>query len=215
MKYKYILFDLDGTLTDSQEGITKSVKYALASVGIEENDHSKLIQFVGPPLINQFMTYGNYSEEYADMLVQKFRERFSTKGVFENKLFDNIPCLLEKLKNSGLTLAVATCKPQKFTDIIVNHFNIEKYFDVICGTTLDSSLITKAQVISKALSELKITDKENVVMIGDRSYDVNGATENNIDCIGVSYGYGTEKELNEAGAVSVAHSVMEIADILL
>lgn len=215
MNYEYILFDLDGTLTESGGGILNSVRYALKSVGIEENDMSRLNKFIGPPLYDGFKTYGNFSDEKIIDLIKKYREYFSEKGIFENCLYDGVFQMLHDLKSSGKKLIVATSKPEKFTKIILNHFNIDVFFDFVFGSTLDGSVSAKEQIIAMALKQIGLTDKSTVVMVGDRFYDAVGASKNGIACIGVSYGYGTERELLEHGAIKVAKSVGELKEMLL
>lgn len=215
MRYRYILFDLDGTLTDSAPGITKSVQYALSSFGIEENDMSKLLKFVGPPLTDAFKEYGDFSEAEIEQIIIKYRERFSKIGIFENSLYDGIPEFLKLLKDKGLELIVATSKPYKFTEIILNHFDIKKYFNTVCGSTFDGTVSTKGDVIKLALETAGIKDKSLSVMIGDRHYDVDGARENGISCIGVTYGYGSREELLTAGAIDTADNLNELKNLLI
>ena len=215
MSFNYILFDLDGTLTDSAPGITNCVKYALKSLDIDENDMEKLLKFVGPPLSEGFKQYADFSEEKIDFVVKKYRERFKNKGIFENALYDGIPETLEKLKNSGKELIVATSKPYEFTEIILKHFNIRKYFSTVCGSTFDGTISHKSDVIRHALNEAGITDKSQAIMIGDRHYDINGAKENGLKSIGVLYGYGSREELSEAGADYIAENLDELLKILL
>lgn len=215
MNYKYLFFDLDGTLTASDEGITNSVKYALESIGVVENDMQKLLKFVGPPLYDGFNSYGNYDDEIIAGLIAKYRERFVVKGIYENRLYDGIMDLLKCLKLSGKKIIMATSKPEKFSMVIADYFNITEYFDIICGSTLDGKVSTKEQVLQLSIERCNIKDKSEAVMIGDRFYDVQGANHNGIDCIGVSYGYGTKEELLESGAVCVAESVQELKTILL
>lgn len=213
-EYNYILFDLDGTLTEPAEGITNSVKYALEKYGISGVTTEELLKFIGPPLHDSFIEFYDFSEEDATKAVAYYREYFAEKGIFENKVFDQIPELLEKLKEKGKKLIVATSKPEKFTDQILEHFDLKKYFDFVAGATMDNSRTKKADIIQYALEYAQIRDSDKVIMIGDRKYDINGAAVNHIDSIGVLYGYGTKEELTKAGATYIVASVEELEEIL-
>lgn len=212
---KYILFDLDGTLTESAPGILNSVKYALNHYGFTDYDESMLNRFVGPPLIESFMRFCGFSEEKASEAVDVYREYFAEKGIFENAVYGGIPECLQKLVDSGLVLAVATSKPEVFCRRILDHFDLEKYFTVIKGIPLEDEHMTKAQVVAGVIDELGITDKSEAIMVGDRDYDVFGARENGLKCIGVLYGYGPREELESAGAEHIAESVEELGELLL
>lgn len=214
-KYKHILFDLDGTLTDSAEGITKSVEYALGKFGVKVSTLSELRRFVGPPLVDAFMNFYGFSEEDAKAATEYYRERFRVKGIFENSVYGGIPEVLESLKSAGLDLIVATSKPEEFAKRIVAHFDIEKYFSLIAGATFDGKLSAKADVIEYALNRAGITDKSSVIMIGDRHHDIDGARAVGLDSIGVLYGYGDREELSAAGATYIAETVGDIEKIIL
>lgn len=208
--YSTLLFDLDGTLTDSAPGILNSVSYALNKFGIEEQDKDSLRHFIGPPLITEFKRSFGVSDEDAKKLVSFYREYFSTKGIFENDVYVGIPELLERLTNEGKQLIVATSKPEEFAIKILEHFGIAKYFTVIAGATMNESRTSKEDVIKYALEKWKVSDLASVVMIGDREYDVIGAKKIGVDSIGVLYGYGSLKELQTAGATHIAGSVEDI-----
>ncbi len=214
-KYKYLFFDLDGTLTDSAEGITNSVAYALNKFGIIIEDKSVLTPFIGPPLVDAFMEYYEFSEEDAKKATEFFRERFRDIGIFENKVYDGVTELLEKLKESGFELIIATSKPEPFAKRILSHFGIDKYFSLIVGATFDDKISSKTEVIKLALSKLGDVDKTKVVMIGDRNHDILGAKATGLDSIGVLYGYGSLSELTAAGATHIADTVLDIGKILL
>ncbi len=213
MKYKYILFDLDGTLTDPFEGITKSFQYALKFFGIEA-DRKDLTPVIGPPLIYSFCNYYGFDKEKGEAAVAKYRERFSTIGWQENRLLDGVPQMLEAVKGTGACLALATAKPYVFAEKIINKFDIAKYFDVAVGAELDGSINTKSQVISKTLEKLGNPPLNEVIMVGDRNDDVIGARENGIDCIGVKVGYAADGELEEAGAAYIFDTIEELAAFL-
>lgn len=217
MNYKGILFDLDGTLTASGEGITRSVQYALGKMGKPElgKDRKKLEIFVGPPLLEQFMNYGGFSEEEAAEAVKYYRERYSVTGIFENKPYPGVKELLEGLKEKGLVLAVASSKPDQMVKIVLKHFHLDTYFDVILGSDISRPRMTKAEVIMQVLEKMNCLDKRNqVIMVGDRHYDVFGAKEAGLSCIGVTYGYGTKEELLKAGAVKTADSTRDLGKLL-
>ena len=209
-KYKYLLFDLDGTLTDSAEGITNSVEYALGKFGITVNDKSVLKKFVGPPLVDAFMEYYAFTEENAHRAVEYYRERFRDIGIFENAVYEGIPELLRELSENRYELIIATSKPEEFAKRIAKHFDIEKYFSLIAGATFDGRLSVKKDIINYALEAKGITDKSSVVMIGDRHHDTEGAAAMGVDCIGVLYGYGSREELVESGATYIAETVSDI-----
>lgn len=216
--YQNILFDLDGTLTDPAEGICKSVQFALHRMGIEEADLGRLTPFIGPPLIDSFMEFYGMSEEEAKEAVAAYRERFSTLGIFENKVYKGIPELLQALKQKGRHLAIASSKPTVFVERILTHFHLREYFDVVVGSELDGTRTKKAEVIEETLGQLrqsKDASLENTVMIGDRSFDVEGGKEFSLDVIGVAYGYGGRQELKEAGADYVVDTVAQLGELLL
>ena len=212
--YSIILFDLDGTLTDSSQGIINSIIYALEKYDINDYDMPLLRKFLGPPLHESFEKFMGFDKEKSLQAVKLYREYFSSKGLLENKVYDGIIDLLQKLKENGKSLIVATSKPQPFTDKIMEHFDLVKYFDFIAGSNMDTTRSKKAEVIEYALSECNIKDKSKVVMIGDRAEDMIGAQSVGIDSIGVEYGYGTFDELKNAGATYIAKTVDELENLL-
>lgn len=212
--YEFILFDLDGTLTDPAQGITNSVAYSLLYYGIKVQDKKSLQCFIGPPLFESFEKYYGFSRDKAIEAVEKYREYFRDKGIFENRLYDGTVELLEKLKEKGKKIILATSKPEIFALRILEYFNIDKYFDAVVGSTLDGSLINKGDVIRVALEKIGSPDKTRCVMIGDRSHDIIGAKQNGIDNIGVLYGYGSIEELKEAKANYIVEDFKEIEKIV-
>lgn len=215
---KYMLFDLDGTLTDPKVGITTCVQYALHSMGIEEPDLDKLLPFIGPPLKDSFMQFYGMDEEQAGQAIEKYRERFQDTGIFENEVYKGIPQMLEELQNKGVQLAVASSKPTVFVNRILEHFDLKKYFRVVVGSELDGRRVNKDEIIHEALNKLfyyKPIQKELVYMIGDRKFDVEGAREHRIECVAVTYGYGSIEELKEAKADYIVRSVEELRKFLL
>ena len=213
-----MLFDLDGTLTDPKEGITTCVQYALHSMGIEEPDLDKLIPFIGPPLKDSFMQFYGMDEEQALQAIEKYRERFQDTGIFENEVYKGIPKMLEELQKKGVQLAVASSKPTVYVERILEHFQIRQYFRVVVGSELDGRRVNKDEIIHEALNKLfyyKPIQKELVYMIGDRKFDVEGAREHRIECVAVTYGYGSIEELKEAKADYIVRSVEELKKFLL
>lgn len=216
MKYKYIFFDLDGTLTDPAEGITNSFINAYKYFGMEIPSYEKLLTFIGPPLVTTIKTeFGFTDDAKIKEGVKAYRSYFSEKGLFENKVYDGIPQLLEKLKNKGYILAVATSKPEPFSIRICDKFDLSKYFEKVCGSNLDETRAKKAEVIEYAIESLGIKNKSEILMIGDRMHDVLGAKEVGIDCAGVLFGYGNKDELTQAGAKYITETVADIEKLLL
>ena len=213
-KYKYIFFDLDGTLTDSADGITNCVAYALEKFGIQESDKDALKRFVGPPLVPAFMEFYGFNEENAKKAVEHYRERFASIGIFENSVYDGVRELLESLKEKGYTLVIATSKPETYAKRIAEHFDIAKYFTYIAGATFDGKIGTKTEVIEYAIKALNISNRRDAVMIGDRYHDVEGAHNTGLDCIGVLYGYGNRDELAKHGAKLIAQTPLDIEKLL-
>lgn len=213
--YKYILFDLDGTLTDPGLGITNSVMHALNKFGIEVKDRSELYPFIGPPLTDSFKKFYGFDDEKANQALMFYREYFSVTGLFENDIYDGIPEALEKLKQAGFILSLATSKPDEFSIKILKHFDIYKYFDFIGAATMDEKRNKKIDVIQYVIDSLNVTDMSEMVMIGDRFYDIEGAKHFGMDSVGVTFGYGSRKELEDAGATYVVDSVEEMVNALL
>lgn len=212
--YQTILFDLDGTLTDSGQGILNSVAYALEKMGIEEPDTANLNRFIGPPLYESFSRFYQLSPEDTQSAVDAFRVYFKEKGMFENQLYPGIIPLLEELRTAGKTLVIATSKPEIFAKQILEHFGISHYFDVIAGASLDSSRISKADVIGYAINQLEAFPK-HAVMIGDREHDIEGARMHQLPAIGVLYGYGNKQEFEKAGAAMIVETVQDLKRVLL
>lgn len=211
--YQAVLFDLDGTITDSQEGIIKCVQFALQSLGIEETDGSRLKSFIGPPLWDTFQHLYHLSDEQTDQAVEKYRERFRVTGIYENRLYDGIKPLLERLKGKGIKLAIASTKPLVFVEEVLRYFGITELFDAVCGTALDKAHSDKAPLIRDALRQLDVR-ADHAVMIGDRRFDIEGAYSVGMPSIGVLYGYGSKEELSAAGATQLAPSVAGLTELL-
>ncbi len=227
MTYQYLLFDLDGTISESAPGIIRAVKYGLSAVGIEETDPAVLHTFIGPPLNVQMRKLYHMSDEDIRIAVTKFRELYETKGgIFECSPYDGIGDLLKEAREKGYILAVASSKPEPFVKQIMDHFGFTDYFHVICGSDAADELNKKAsqnqktRIIQKALDALeakgfsKSDMAGHTVMIGDTGYDVDGAKDHHLPCIGVTYGYGSREELAAHGAEYVVDNVVELRKLL-
>ncbi len=215
MKYKYLLFDLDGTLVDTTEGVFKSAQYALKHFGIEVS-LDELKPFFGPPLKVSFKTLYNLSEHEADEAVRFYLERYELHGLSESRVYEEIPNLLKQLKNAGYILGVATSKFEGHAIKTLEAHGISSYFDYITGANIDETISKKHEVIQESLKRFGIgDDKSQVLMIGDMKYDVIGAQAVGIDCFGIYTGTSNENELESAGATYVAHSFKELRDRLL
>lgn len=212
---QYILFDLDGTLTESAPGIINSLKYALERLGVQDYDRAILDKFIGPPLAVSFEKFFGFKGEKCNNAIKIYREYFSEKGLFENAVYSGVEDMLDTLKSASLKLAVATSKPEVYARMILDKFGLSGYFDTICGIPLDNEHMTKAQVIARAINELGAADKQAALMVGDRDYDVAGAHQNGIECLGVTYGYGSREELEGAGAEYIAVSAENAAELII
>ncbi len=197
MKYKNILFDLDGTLTDSRQGIVKGVQYALGCFGIDEPDLDKLTPFVGPPLYKSFMDRCGFSLEEAKEAVECYREYYAETGLYENALYEGADTLLYGLKEKGYKIILASSKPRIYVKRVLSYFRILRYFDIVEGSELDGKLTDKAELIAHILEKWSLEAKE-CVMVGDRKYDIEGARANGMDSIAAGYGYGSADELSQA-----------------
>lgn len=214
MDYKYILFDLDGTVTDPGIGITNSVMHALRKFGIIEEDRSRLYKFIGPPLADSFRQFYEFSEEETARGIEYYREYFTDKGIFENEVYEGMEELLAALNRQGRKLIIATSKPEVFAERILEHFHLDSYFSFVAGATMDEKRVKKAEVIAYALESCGISDLSGVLMIGDRKHDVIGAHEVGVDVMGVLHGYGSREELEKAGADYIAENIEEIKKFL-
>ena len=214
MSFRYCLFDLDGTLTDPGTGITNSVMHALKKYGITVSDRTQLYAFIGPPLLDSFRKYYGFSEEQSREALEYYREYFRDRGIFENEVYDGIPELLSSLKDRGITVALATSKPYEFSVQILKHFELYGYFDHIGAATMDESISRKADVISILLKEMGDIDRSEVLMVGDRDQDIDGARENGLTSAGVLWGYGSREELSSAGADHLVSDPEELLQLI-
>lgn len=214
MKYKYIFFDLDGTLTDPKDGITNCVKYALEYYGIYEMNELKLMRFIGPPLADSFREFYGFSAEQSLEAVEKYRERFSSIGIFENKVYDGVFDMLQKLTNSGCILVLATSKPKIFADRIMVKYGLRSYFKMVCGSELDGTRNAKNEVIEYAIKKLEC-DRKQIIMVGDRRQDIIGAKKCGIASCGVRFGYAEPYELEKAGADFIVDTMEDLIQVLI
>ena len=212
-RYVNILFDLDGTLTDSAEGVTRSVQHALKKYNINATA-DELKPFIGPPLQLSFQEVYGFSEPEANRAVEYYRDYYRDRGIYENRLYPGITEMLIKLQQNGMQLFVATSKPTVFARRVLEHFGVDRYFKLITGSNLDGTRVLKAEVIEAVLNEAGGLPSETTVMVGDREHDVIGARAHNLDSIAVSYGYGPLEELVAAKPSAIVHSVRELTETL-
>lgn len=212
--YSHLFFDLDGTLTNPKEGITRSVEYALQSFGLQVENRDALCCFIGPPLVESFQSFYHFTPEQAQQGLIKYRERFSKIGIWENQPYPGIEKMLAALRQAGYRLAVATSKPTVFAKQILKRFGYLEYFDFVSGSELDGTHNQKWEVIAAALEYFGV-EPSCALMIGDTRYDAEGAARCGVDCVGVLYGFGTRETLEKAGAVGIAESVAELQSMLL
>lgn len=213
MGVRYALFDLDGTLTDPKEGITRSAAHALRHFGIEA-DPEELTFFIGPPLYESFERF-HIPEARMEEAISTFREYFEPRGWMENVPYLGIEGTLERLQRAGISLILATSKPEEFAKRIMERFDLARYFTLLCGAPMDERKAAKAAVVARALREAGVTDLSRALMVGDRRHDVEGARANGLDTVGVLWGYGTRQELETAGAKYLAGDLRELEEILL
>ena len=211
MKYTTVLFDLDGTLTKSEEGITKTAIYAAEKMGFTGFTQEQFKVFIGPPLFDSFRTVVGMTDEQANRAIDYYHERFERVGWAENEVYAGIPALLRSLKKNGARVAIVTAKPQIFAERIAKKFGFAPYLDDVIGPGLDNKDSSKAALVRRGVEAFG----GSVVMVGDRRFDIEGGRVNGVDTVGVCYGYGTEEELVSADATHIAHTVEELTDILI
>ena len=212
--YNLCLFDLDGTLTDSQVGITKSVDHALRFFGIQVVDLDELKKFIGPPLRDSFRQYCNFTEAEVEKAIHLYREYFSETGIYENRLHDGVIEILSRLKAEGVQMVIATAKLTAYAERIAEYFHMSQYFDLVAGSELDGVRSRKGEVINYILNMIDPDRKKSAVMIGDSKHDMVGGREADIDTIGVTWGYGSRSELEEAKAMRIVDSFSELCDVI-
>lgn len=209
MRYETVIFDLDGTITDSGPGIMNAIRYTVKKHGLQEISEEVLRSFIGPPLKEQFRSVFGLSEEEGRIMVSSYREYYAEKGIFENRVYDGMDETFQKLKSSGVRILMATSKPEKYAKQIAEYFDFSQYFDFIGGACMDGSRTDKHEVLEYVLRSCQ-TARERTVMIGDRCHDIIGASKAGIHSMGVLYGYGSLEELESAGAEMIVSSPVEI-----
>lgn len=214
MKYDYVFFDLDGTLTDSGEGIINSFKYTFKHYGMEEPSREVLRTFIGPSLYMTFEGYFGFSHEKAVEAIAVYRTYLNEKGLYENKVYPGVMEILKYLHEQGIKIAMATSKPECQSIKVAEYFGFTEYFDKICGAELDGSRSDKADIIQYAIDSLGVKDKSKILMVGDRKFDILGAKKIGVDSCGILHGYGTREELQEAGADFIINTPEELKAIL-
>ncbi len=215
MKKTTILFDLDGTLVNTEEGVDKSVRYTLEKYGMKEPDRNTVRRFIGPLLVDSFQREYGFSREKAEEADLIFRERYETIGLFECELFHGVKEALKILKEKGYKISVASSQEEVPCQRILERLGIAEYFDLICGARLKENIGEKAEVLNDALKRLGISDKKEAVLIGDSRYDARGAKEAGIDCIGVSYGFEEDlEEMRKAGVKEIFDTLAQVIEYL-
>ena len=214
MNYKTAIFDLDGTITDSGPGIMNAIRYAVKKRGLPDVPEEVLRSFIGPPLKEQFRSVFGLSDDEGTIMVATYREYYGEKGIFENRVYDGVPEVFQKLQEAGVRILMATSKPEKYAKQIAEHFGFAKYFDFIGGACMDGRRTDKHDVIEYVIDSCKVC-RENTVMIGDRRHDMIGASKAGIRSIGVLYGYGSREELERAGADMIAVTPDDISKLIL
>ena len=208
-----LLFDLDGTLTDSTEGIVRCLEYALERMGFDIPEDK--IKFLGPPLYRSFAEFCGMNEEQVNEAVRIFRERYSTVGLFENRVYEGVPEMLKRLRDGGKRIMVATSKPEVYAVRIFDRFGLSQFFEIVGGANINGTRNDKDEVIKYVLEKAGISDRSSVLMIGDRRQDVIGAHKTGLKCMGILWGFGSIEELTEAGADFIAETPEKAADMLL
>lgn len=213
--YRTILFDLDGTLIDSMEGVIKAVNHALTAFGMGVVDLNSLRKFVGPPIRQSFKEHCGFDDEKTEEIVKVYRKHYTENGIYEHKAFPGIPELLKSLKSAGKTLAVATSKTEFLAVKVLENLNLAQYFTVISGCNADGSKGTKEEVVRSCLDRLNVKDLDDVVLVGDTIYDIVGARKVGIDCIAVLYGYGSPEVIHAEHPTHIVESVEDLGRFLL
>lgn len=208
-----LLFDLDGTLTDSTEGIVRCLEYALERMGFDIPEDTN--KFLGPPLYRSFAEFCGMNEEQVNEAVRIFRERYSTVGLFENRVYEGVPEMLKRLRDGGKRIMVATSKPEVYAVRIFDRFGLSQFFEIVGGANINGTRNDKDEVIEYVLEKAGISDRSSVLMIGDRRQDVLGAHKTGLKCMGILWGFGSIEELTEAGADFIAETPIKAADMLL
>ena len=213
--FDYVIFDFDGTVADTGEGILKSLQYSFVAMGDEAPDLSDLTKFIGPPVYYSYTTFYGISEDKVDMYVKKYRERYSEKGIYESKVYDGLKELIISLKEKGIKVGIASSKPERLIYAVSDYLEITSLFDAIVGVKSDNSKhSTKAGLISQAMADMGAEDKDKVLMVGDRCFDIDGAHEAGIKCCGALWGFGSKEEFKAHNAEYIVDHPTEILNFI-
>ena len=213
--FDYVIFDFDGTVADTGEGILKSLQYSFIAMGDPAPDLSDLKKFIGPPVYYSYTTFYGISEEKVDLYVKKYRERYSEKGIYESKVYDGVRELIISLKEKGIKVGIASSKPERLIYAVADYLQITNLFDAIVGVKSDNSKhSTKAGLITQAMVDMGATDKNKVLMVGDRMFDIDGAHDAGIKCCGALWGFGDKEEFEAHNAEFIVETPYEIIDII-
>lgn len=215
-KFDYVIFDFDGTVADTGEGILKSLQYSFVAMGDPAPDLSDLKKFIGPPVYYSYTTFYGVSEDKVDLYVKKYRERYSEKGIYESKIYDGIVELINSLKENNIKVGIASSKPERLIYAVADYLGITELFDAVVGVKSDNSKhSSKAGLIAQAMEDMGATDKAKVLMVGDRMFDIDGAHEAGIKCCGALWGFGSEEEFKEHSAeyiVNIPEEIVKLAN---
>lgn len=213
--FDYVIFDFDGTVADTGEGILKSLQYSFTAMGDPAPDLSDLKKFIGPPVFYSYTNFYGISEDKVDLYVKKYRERYREKGIYESKVYDGLVELLHHLKENNIKVGIASSKPENLIYSVADYLKITGLFDAIVGVKSDNSKhSTKAGLITQAIDDLGATDKEKVLMVGDRCFDIDGAHEAGVKCCAALWGYGDEDEFKAHNAEFIVKIPLEIIDLI-
>jgi phosphoglycolate phosphatase len=211
---KAVLFDLDGTIINSFEGIAKSVQYALQKCGIVVEDLEQLRCFIGPPIMESFQKWYGFSYEQAAEATTYYRERYRPVGLLECELYPGVEACIRALKEDGLRVGLASSKPEEFCRQILDNFHLLDLFDEVVGSTMDGRIETKEQVLNEVLRRWQDIPREEMCLVGDTLFDLNGAKQIGIDCIAVRYGFGDAEEMKKNGAVAICDQLTDLPELL-
>ncbi len=211
--YDAVLLDFDGTIADTGEGIFSSVRYAIEAMGFDPQPEEVIHTFIGPPVFSSFKNALNLSDEDSAKAVEKYRERYIESGIYQLKIYDGLEKLMEDMKKSGIKLAIASSKPENFIIKILDFLKINNLFDYIAAPESDKAPESKTSLVERAINHSGV-EKSKAIMIGDRYFDIDGAKDAGIDSIGVTFGFGSKDELQNAGATYIAENADDIRKII-
>lgn len=214
--YDYVIFDFDGTVVDTGEGILKSLQYSFEQMGREVPELDDLKKFIGPPIYYSYTTFYGVSEEEVGLYIKKYRERYTVKGIYECNLYEGFPAILRTLREKGIKVGIASSKPERLIYNVADYLGITDLFDVIVGVKIDdSNHSTKTGLVLDAMKGMGADDKSRVLMVGDRCFDIDGAAGAGVNSCGVLWGYGSEEEFREHNATYIVKDTEELLNIVL